>query len=554
MKTERIKYFAFLMILVILFCSIQITTPAMADYAGKPFLHPIFGDHMVLQRDVENSIWGWTNPGEKVSVEVSGNVSTCTASSSGKWTAAIKPFEAGGPYQIKVIGSTTVTISDVYFGELWLCSGQSNMAMQLPFVLNGDAEVSNSTHPDIRFFTTPYASGSTPSDTFGYVSSWNTCSPNTVGNLSAAAYFFARKLNQDLNVPIGIVCSAVGGSFIESWISNNAFAKFLQDNNVSGYTPSSPNVYYNGMIAPLIPLKFKGVLWYQGESNTQYDYLYEKQLSTLVSDWRSGFGASQAPFVIIQLPNYLQVQTAPVENAPWATIREAQTAVAQRDSNIGLVTTIDIGEEDIHPKNKQDLGLRAALCAEGKFYGKNIVYSGPTYSEMTKEGNSIRLNFKNTGSGLMAGRKVDLDPVQQDPSGVLKGFAIAGSDGKYVWADAVIDGTGIVVSSPSVPQPVVVRYSWANNPIGNLYNKEGFPASPFRTDGPVTVTPVKKGDVNNDSFVDAIDLSLLKMHILGTRSLPDDALQAGDVDSSGSVDALDMAAVKRYLLGLIPEL
>lgn len=552
MKTVSIKCFSFFIAAIVLLGMFQIC-PAAADSAGKPFLHPIFGDHMVLQRDVENTIWGWTTPGENVSLEIGGNLFKCTAKSDGKWTCTIKPFAAGGPYQLKVTGSSTATVNDIYFGEVWLCSGQSNMAMQLPFCLNGDTEAQNSTNPNIRFFTTPYASGSAPSDTFGYVSSWNTCNPNTVGNLSAAAYFFAQELNKELNVPIGIVCSAVGGSFIESWISNGAFDKFLKENNPSGYTPSSPNVYYNGMIAPLTSLKVKGVLWYQGESNTQYDYLYEKQLNTLVQDWRTGLGAN-TPFIIVQLPNYQQVQTNPIETAPWATIREAQSTVSQMDNNIGLVTTIDIGEEDIHPKNKQDVGKRAAICALGKFYGENITYQGPVYSGMTKENNKIRLNFKNASGGLMVGLKTGLDPVKEVTGGVLKGFAIAGSDGKYVWADAVIDGSSVVVSSPSVSNPTVVRYSWASNPIGNLYNKEGLPASPFRTDGPVIVSPVKKGDLNNDSQIDSLDFSLLKMQVLGLKQLTGDAIIAADIDSSGSVDALDMAVLKRYLLGLTNQL
>ncbi|OPX42283.1 endo-1,4-beta-xylanase Z precursor [Ruminiclostridium hungatei] len=521
-----------------------------ADSSGKPFLHPIFSDHMVLQREVENNIWGWASPGEKITVELGGNVSTCTAASDGRWQAKLLPFSKGGPYELKVSGKTTVTLKDIFFGEVWLCAGQSNMAMQLPFVLNGDTEAKNSTNPNIRFFTTPYGSSSTPVDTFGYVSSWYQCSPDTVGNLSGAAYFFARELNAGLDVPIGIICSAVGGTQIESWISNEAFARFKAENNVSGYNPGSVNVYYNGMIAPLKPVKFKGVLWYQGESNTQFDYLYEKQLKTLVSDWRTGLGLIDAPFIIVQLPNYLQKQTSPVESVPWTTVREAQAMVAQSDKNIGLVTTIDIGEEDIHPKNKQDLGKRAALCALGKFYNRNITYSGPVYSGITKENGRIRLHFKNTAGGLMAGIKTGLEPVRQVSDELLKGFAIAGSNGIYVWADAVIDGDSILVGSSAVSQPETVRYAWANNPTGNLYNRAGFPASPFRTDQPLVVTPVITGDLNADEQVDAIDFSLLKMHLLGQRLLEGDALAAADMDFSGSVDVLDLAQLKKYLLGI----
>jgi sialate O-acetylesterase len=383
-----------------------------------------------------------------------------------------------------VTGSQTVTINDLYFGEVWFCSGQSNMQMQLPFVLNGDAEVKNCANSLIRFFTTPYGSGATPQAVFGYAGNWYPVSPDTAGNLSGVGYFFARKLQKRLDTPIGIICSAVGGSLIESWISNDAFQKFRAAYGSSSYSPWSVNVYYNGMVAPLIPFRFKGIVWYQGESNTQFDYLYKKLLRTMITDWRSGSAQGEFPFIVIQLPNYLQVQTAPVENAPRATIREAQAAVAFSEKNVGLVTTMDIGAEDIHPQNKQDVGQRAALYALGLVYGQKIDYAGPTYTGMTKEGNSIRLHFTNLGGGLMVGKKNGLDPVEEVPGGELKGFAVAGPDGNFVWAKAAISDDSATVAASEVSNPQTVRYAWASNPIGNLYNRAGFPASPFRTDGP----------------------------------------------------------------------
>jgi sialate O-acetylesterase len=272
----------------------------------------------------------------------------------------------------------------------------------------------------------------------------------------------------------------------------------------------------------------------------------------MITDWRSAFGQSHAPFIVVQLPGYQKTQKSPVEDAPWNTIREAQLSIAQSDKNVGLITTIDIGEEDIHPLNKQDLGYRAALCALGKFYDKKITYSGPIYNGMVKDGNRIKLNFKNVGSGLMAGIKTGLEPVKEVFE--LKGFAIAGSDGKFVWGDAVIEGNSVVVYSPTITQPTTVRYAWANNPIGNLYNKEGIPASPFRTDGTQQIVPtIEKGDVNNDLQVDALDFSLIKMHLLGIKEISDDAFEAADVNLSGAVDALDYAIVKKYLLGIINE-
>lgn len=535
---------------------------------GKPFLHPLFGNNMVLQRDVENIIWGYVNPGENVSVEIGGIVFDCKADSSGKWAARIEPFSAGGPYVMKVTGvSQEVMVNDIYFGEVWLISGQSNAAMQLPFVENGDEETQNSDIPDIRFFTTPYNNSSTPQSGFGYGASWYKSNPQTVGNLSAIAYFFARELNIELDIPIGIISSSVGGSQIESWISNDALSAFIDTVNDSDYRADSPSIYYNGMIAPIAPCKIKGVLWYQGESDTQFDYLYGGLLSTLISDWRSSFGVGDLPFIVIQLPNFLELQTNPVQNEPWAVIREGQLSTVYTEENVGLVTSIDIGDAaDIHPKNKQDLGKRSALCALGNFYGKDIEHSGPFYSGMSKEDNKIRISFSNADSGLMVGEKQGLEPVSELSGGTLKGFAIAGDDGNFVWADAVIEGQTVVVSSESIADPVAVRYSWASNPLGNLYNRRGLPASPFRTDGVINVGPAPEptptepetivGDLNGDGKVNSTDCTFLKRYLLsivGDFPVEND-LHAGDLNCDGKINSTDLTIMKRYLLKIIKEL
>lgn len=572
MKTVFRKSISFIMAIVLLLCLVP-TSQVSADYMGKPFLHPLFSDRMVLQRDVENEVWGFTNPGESVTVEIGGKVFTGTAGSNGRWSVKIEPFSKGGPYQMNVKGSAEVTVNDIYFGEVWLVSGQSNAAMQLPYVANGDVEVQNSDNPDIRFFTTPFGSSSTPKDTFGYGASWQKCNPQTVGNLSGVAYFFARELKNELDVPIGIISSSVGGTQIESWIGNEALKTFVATVQEPGYQPGSPNVYYNGMIAPLVPVKVKGVIWYQGESNSQYCRLYGDMLRTLISDWRSSFESDELPFVIIQLPNYMQLQTNPVQNDSWTFIREGQLAVSYSEKNVGLVTTIDVGDaEDIHPKNKQDVGKRAALSALGNFYGKNIEHSGPFYSGMTKEGNKIRISFNNAGSGLMLGEKEGLDPVREVVGGTLKGFVIAGQDGKFVWADAVIDGQDVVVSSPSVADPTAVRYAWANNPICNLYNRAGLPASPFRTDGIITVMPTPKttpivtptptvpletiGDLNVDGEVDSTDLTYMKRYLLSIiEDFPaQDDLRVADLNCDGYIDSTDLTILKRYVLKIIREL
>ncbi|HEY9059601.1 MAG TPA: sialate O-acetylesterase [Pseudobacteroides sp.] len=221
---------------------------------------------------------------------------------------------------MKVTGSRTVTVKDILFGEVWFCAGQSNMAMQLPFAGNGTVEAANANYPNIRYFSTPYQSTSESQPVFGYVSNWTLCTPNSVGNLTAVGYFFARKLSQDLDVPVGIICSAVGGSFIESWIGNEAYKAFLASPEAAGFQASSPNGFYNGMVSPIMPFNIKGIMWYQGESNTQFDYLYKKMLTTMITDWRKNYGIGDIPFMVVQLPGYQKIQAAPVETAPYAVI------------------------------------------------------------------------------------------------------------------------------------------------------------------------------------------------------------------------------------------
>ncbi|KNY29823.1 sialate O-acetylesterase [Pseudobacteroides cellulosolvens] len=478
-----------LMVFVLVFSIADMGSLDTVDaYLDKPFINSMFADHMVLQRDVENPVWGWTTPGEKVSVEIDGITYTCMAGTDGKWMTKIGPFPKGGPYDMKVTASQTATIKDILFGEVWFCTGQSNIVLQLREALNPTTEIQNANYPNIRFFNVPYGYAGTPQDKFSYPDQckWQACSPTTAQNQTAVGYFFARKLSAELDVPVGIILSAVGGTKIEYWMSRDilqTFPDYTQELANLQVNSNSLTGLYNGMIAPVLPYRIKGTIWYQGEGSTENDYKYNKLLPSLIKDWRDKFGIGDFPFLIIQLPNISALQSAPAQNGSWTLIREAQLQTAQNDSNNGLIVTIDIGDaNNVHCPNKQDVGMRSALYALGKVYGKNVVPSGPIYKAMTKEGNKIRVTFDYTGSGLMVGQKTGLDPVKMVPGGVLKGFAIAGSDKKFVWADAVIEDDSIVLSSSSVSAPEAVRYSWSDNPIGNLYNKEGFPASPFRTD------------------------------------------------------------------------
>lgn len=457
----------------------------------RPFLSPLFTDNMVLQRGMADPIWGWTTPGAAVTVEMEGKRATAVADASGKWMARIGPFPAGGPFTLTVDGPDQRTLHNVMVGDVWLCSGQSNMQMGIANVNNASEEIAHADYPDIRLFTVPMETAYSPRSTVK--GSWQMCTPQTVtqdgwGGFSAVAYFFGRYLYQQLKVPIGLIHSSWGGTIAEAWTSEEALRKLpdfadrlkqvdrIREAGEASLPPNqrrNPNVctvLYNAMIAPLVPFGVKGVIWYQGESNAGRAYQYRTLLPTLIEDWRSRWGEGPFPFLIVQLANFMPVKPEPGEDE-WAELREAQLFTAEKVPNCGLAVTIDIGDAaDIHPKNKQEVGRRLGLAALAIAYKRRLEYSGPIYKSYKREGGAIRIFFTHVDGGLVA------------RGDTLKGFAIAGPDRKFVWADARIDGNTVVVSSPSVPSPVAVRYGWAINPVVNLYNREGLPASPFRTD------------------------------------------------------------------------
>lgn len=630
--------------------------------SDHPFVSPLFSDSMVLQRNHVNSIWGWAVPGSKVTVSFAGQTSAAVAGTDGKWIAKLKSLKAGGPYTMDISGDTKVHFKDILIGDVWICSGQSNMEMGIGNVNNAKDEIAKANYPKIRLFLQPHRYGVTPLTI--PAGTWKVCTPDTVkqdgwGGFSAAAYFFGRDLNKQINIPIGLVATDWGGSPIESWISEDSLIKglpfisdikgrltylknlpqelpkqfsafadkvdadslkfeavnfndsdwknwempgnFWQSNMASrkgitwfrrafdiqngdtgkdtvislgmvhqhdtvwvngtqvgtGYGSDSERVYtipasvlhagsntivirllnvitwdggfaatpdafslkftggskvalnsgwkykttynlddykgkdmpngdisgqgswtpsalYNGMIAPFVPYGITGAIWYQGESNAWLAYKYRDMLSVLINDWRQQWGGDKFPFYIVQLANFNNGH--PVSSVPsddyWAELRESQMYVAKTVPNTGLAVAADIGDaNDIHPKDKQDVGHRLALAALAKHYNQKISYSGPVYKSMTIEGSSIRLSFDHIDGGLVA----------KDGS-ALAGFAIAGDDKKFVWADAKIFGDTVIVSSPSVAKPVAVRYAWADNPPSSLYNKANLPAVPFRTD------------------------------------------------------------------------
>ncbi len=641
--------------------------PAVAQTANavaKPFLHPLFTDNMVLQRGVAAPVWGWAEPGQQVTVSMSGATesatkterfavkSSVTAGADGKWMAKVGPLKEGGPYNLSVVGPQNVTLNNVMVGDVWICSGQSNMQWGVGGSDNPQQEIAAANFPKIRLFTVPNIASLQPRETVN--GKWDAVSPQTIGGFSAVGYFFGRELHQKTGVPIGLINSSWGGTIAEAWASAEALrtmpdfvpgveaveaaaknvnagtfaqqmAEWWQKNdpgtkanwqnadfdatawktmNVAatwenaglpdfdgvvwlrrevtipdgwagkeltlhlgpiddndstffngtpvgsteghqaprdykipgnlvkagknviavrvldtggggglygaaeaikleapgqapislsgawqykdsvalGQTASAPTqignnpnvttVLYNGMIAPLVPFGIKGAIWYQGESNAGRAKQYQTLLPTMIKDWRNRFGVGEFPFYIVQLANFMAPREQPGESA-WAELREAQSLTAQTLPNTGLAVAIDIGDAaDIHPRNKQDVGRRLALNALANVYNQKVEFSGPIYKSMKAANGKIHLGFDHAaGIAVKNGEK-------------LRGFAIAGDDKKWVWADAVIEGNSVVLSSPQVANPTLARYNWADNPNGNLTNAAGLPAVPFRTDRP----------------------------------------------------------------------
>ena len=609
-------------------------------------LPAIFTSNMVLQRDKQIKIWGWAAIGETVTVNFNGQTSKAKTGKDGSWQLTLQPMAYGGPYNMTLSGKNKIALNNILIGDVWICSGQSNMEFILKNTRNAAKEISESTYPSIRLFTVEKATAFKPLNDVNS-SGWKECNPNSSPDFSAVAYFFGRKLNKDLNIPIGLVHTSWGGTNIQTWTSwdvmckeeqykntdleekakEEALAKAkseefinalkndkgdmekwylpegssegwknikvpqlwesteignadgniwfkkefeitgemmnkdavlnlgpIDDNDVtylngvqigatnsysaersykvnssqlktgkntivvkvtdtgggggffgkddqmyleisdkkiplSGtwqYKPSvintsfglqdtGPNSFpsqlYNAMIAPLIKYSIKGAIWYQGESNAGEAYKYRTLFPGMINDWRQKWN-DDFPFLWVQLANFMPQDSVPVES-DWAELREAQSMTLSLPKT-GQAVIIDIGErDDIHPKNKQDVGYRLALAGEKVAYGKDIVYSGPTYQSMKKDGDKVILTFSNTGSGLML----------KDKYGYAKGFAIAGDNKKFVWAKAHVEGDKVIVSADGITNPVAVRYAWGNNPDdANLYNKEGLPTSPFRTD------------------------------------------------------------------------
>lgn len=617
----------------------------------------LFADNMVIQRDQPVAVWGWTGPGDRITVSFDRQSRITKADKKGYWMVHLDPEAAGGPFQMNIKGRNTRILANVLVGEVWICSGQSNMEMPIAGwgkIHNYQQEIAAADYPQIRHFKVPTAISIDPRDTISG-GDWKICSPETAGEFSATAYFFARELYRQLHVPIGLINTTWGGTIVETWTSRGAFEQSDEFKNMIAAMPrasgleslatrkkdvllkainalqgslpdpgeeeqykepgyddshwarmkvpgyweqaglglenldgvvwfhkifivseegagkpatlelgkiddsddsyvngvkvgsmknqyaderiytipagvlkagknllairvvdtggsggiygepgnlsctiagkvlplagdwsfhivsylistgvgpnSAPTLLFNAMINPLIPYTIKGAIWYQGESNADRAYQYRKAFPLMITDWRNRWGEGNFPFYFVQLSSYGSSNNQ--QGSDWAELREAQLQTLSLP-NTGMAVTTDIGNaQDIHPKDKQDVGLRLAAIALNGLYGKAMEYSGPVYQSMQTDGNKIILTFSHTGAGLTA----------HDPYGYLKSFEIAGADRKFHYAKALIDGDKVVVFQDGVSNPVAVRYGWADDAgAGNLFNREGFPATPFRTD------------------------------------------------------------------------
>ncbi|WP_293310348.1 sialate O-acetylesterase [Pedobacter sp. UBA5917] len=434
-------------------------------------LPALIGDHAVLQRGAKIPVWGWAAPGEKISIAFKGKNYSVVTAADGKWNMQLAASNAGGPYEMKIsTAEQSITLHDILIGDVFLCSGQSNMEYGIDKNLY-IKEIQASANPEIRQFKVNRQSADTVRNDILLHTGWLSASPATLARFSAVAYFYAAALFEKYKVPIGVINTSYGSSLAEAWISREGlteFPDFLKQPKLPS-EQSNPTKLFNAMLSPLTHYNVKGVLWYQGEFNANRAFQYRRLLPALINDWRKHFDKKELPFIIVQLPNYNKIQPQ-LSGSAIAELREAQ-AMAAIMLNVDFVSTIDINANgDLHPKEKKPIGNRVALMAQQLIYHEKIQASGPRYAALKIDGNKAIVSFTK--------RSGQIKPVDS-----INNFIIAGADGKFYPAKAITIKNTIEVFSPNVPTPVAVRYCWADNPPDvNLYNLEGLPASPFRTD------------------------------------------------------------------------
>lgn len=483
------------------FFQIAVWLTCLPLVANAVMPNALFSNGVVLQQGVKVPVWGYAKDGEKITVEFQDQTISTTARD-GCWMLHLKPLKAGGPFVMTIAGENTVTITNVLVGEVWLCSGQSNMEMPLSAATNAPEALAGAMDPQLHFFTVAHEATDEPKTNVS--GKWVESTPGTAKYFSAVGYFFGRDLRKVLNVPIGLIHSSVGGTPAEAWTEyavletdpdlkpilgrqaqaikdfNPAEAQAENETNIAkakaegrdiskvqlikspAISINRPGGLYNAMIAPLEPFAIAGVIWYQGESNNKRADEYRKLFPAMIQNWRTAWGEGKFPFLFVQIAPHRDMTPE---------IREAQFLTWQQVPRTSMAVITDVGEaNNIHPTRKEPVGVRLALAARAIAYDEKIEYSGPVYDSMKiKSGHAI-LTFSHVGSGLVA------------EGGELKGFSIAGKDGKFFEATAEIDGDKVIVYNSSVTEPAAVRYGWANVPDINLFNQEGLPATPFRTD------------------------------------------------------------------------
>jgi len=479
-------------------------------------LPSIFGDHMVLQQKQSNPVWGLASPGELVKVSIHGQSHMTKADQKGHWKISLRPIPVGGPYRMYIEGETSkFFFDDILVGEVWICSGQSNMQWAVRNTNSAELAILTANYPNIHLISVPQVGTQEAQNDFK--GEWTSCSPESVAYFSAVGYYFGRRLHHALDVPIGLIDNAWGGSSAEAWVRRDVleedgrFDELMDgwkeqeasydyptllaewkekvatweaksDGERPAQRPRRPNNImkgqhrpaniFNGVLNPTIGYGIRGVIWYQGESNAARAYQYRDLFPLMIQHWRDEWGQGNFPFYYVQLADFRAESDKPGDS-DWAELREAQTMTMDRLSNVGEAVIIDVGEgRDIHPRNKQTVADRLARWALAKDYHKNIQFRGPSYRSMKIEGGKIILNFNHVGQGLYA-----------FDSRKPQGFTIAGDDKKFVRAEAkIISSTQIEIWSENVQNPTAVRYAWADNPVCNMYSRDGLPMTPFRTD------------------------------------------------------------------------
>lgn len=455
---------------------------------AKITLPNFFTDNMVLQQKTKVTFSGNANSSAPVVITTSwdGKNYETAADATGAWKVIVQTPQYGGPYEVVISDGEVLTLHNILIGDVWFCSGQSNMEMPLAGwgkIQHYEQEITKANYPNIRLLQVLHTAGQKPTDEARlWEGGWQTCSPTSIPEFSSTAYFFAKEIYEKTHIPIGLIHSSWGGTYVEAWMSEQTLTKYEElkeayndmkttdGGSFDVKNGNQPTALYNAMVEPFIGFPIEGAIWYQGESNASRAMAYRTLFPDMIKDWRNKWGIGNFPFYFVQLANYKKKEESPVAS-DWAMLREAQT-YALTLPNTGMAVIMDIGDaDDIHPKNKQDVGKRLALLALKNTYQQKTVCRGPSLKSYKIKKGEVLLRFDGTDNQLVL-----------NGNNSNHAFAVAGNDHKFYWADAKIHGNRMVVSSPQVKEPVAIRYAWANNPNVVLFNVEGLPAAPFRTD------------------------------------------------------------------------